>query len=731
VVLALARWGAALVVATAVASQAEAAPTRQYAGSQHCAACHRAEYDAWAGSLHAAAARIATPTAVGAPFDGRWVSGASASAVARRIGNRLALESHPVGLVLGRAAVEQFLLPMRGGRWQAFPIAYDPAGREWFDVFPEGPGPDAWNHWTNPGATANGLCLDCHVTGFSKGYDAAADSYATRWAELGVGCEACHGPGVEHAEEAGAGVTPPLPYGRLVSPGPAVAVCAPCHALRLPLTDAYNAGDPLPDHFDFELLDSDAFAADGRVRAEAYEWTSYRTSRMAAAGVTCGACHDPHAGTLRAGGNDLCLRCHVPDLASPAHTHHPPASDGARCVGCHMPEVVFMERDRRRDHALSRPDPIRAATIGAPDACTGCHAGEAPSWVRERFEAWYGEGTRVLRTQRALATLLEAGRRGDVESAVPLARLLGSGLDEVWRASAGRVLGRMQDLPVEAIEGLRAATEDQSAFVRAAAVRALGEVEDPGARPALVRAAEDPRRLVRFEAAFALRDADVSALPASERPVVERVFAEWVTGQAPLADRPEVRFNEGVFWTSRGDVRRAEAAYRTAIRLWADDPAPRQNLAMLLAGAGRTADAVAELHEVLARRPAWPPASFALGVVYAGVEQWPKAIRAFEACLEADASYPEAAYRLGLAHRGAGNEQEAIAAFERAAGDPMSRRDALRTLVRLHVERNDREAVMRWLPESLLADPAVASDPAVRGVLGVGPATENQATEAR
>ena len=42
------------------------------------------------------------------------------------------------------------------------------------------------------------MCADCHSTNLQKNYDAAADTYATSWSEISVGCEACHGPGSAH-----------------------------------------------------------------------------------------------------------------------------------------------------------------------------------------------------------------------------------------------------------------------------------------------------------------------------------------------------------------------------------------------------------------------------------------------------------------------------------------------------------------------------------------------------
>ena len=43
------------------------------------------------------------------------------------------------------------------------------------------------------------FCVDCHATAGQPGI--AADSAETRVAELGIACEACHGPAGTHAEK--------------------------------------------------------------------------------------------------------------------------------------------------------------------------------------------------------------------------------------------------------------------------------------------------------------------------------------------------------------------------------------------------------------------------------------------------------------------------------------------------------------------------------------------------
>jgi predicted CXXCH cytochrome family protein len=589
-------------------------------------------------------------------------------------------------LALGAAAVVQYLIPGDGGRLQAHPTAWDPVAEEWFDVFPEEPAPADWAHWTQPGATANTQCLECHVTGYAKGYDPTTDTYDTRWAELGVGCEACHGPGQAHVtHHTGAGVDAPDPYGVTTAALQRLEPCMPCHALRTVIADGYQPGYPLADHFDLELLDTRALHSDGQIAGEAYEWTSFQMSRMAGAGVRCQDCHEPHSGMLRDTGSALCLRCHEPELASAEHVRHPPDSPGAACVGCHMPVHVFMERDQRRDHAFTRPDPRRSRAIGAPDACLVCHTDRTADWSAEKVAAWYGAEPAARQAQRALAVLLAAGLGGEGDVAPPLARLLDTTLDPIRRASAARGLAAMMDEP-GVVEALGRAAQDADPFVRAAAVRALGErASDPAVTSTLVAATRDPRRLVRIEAGFALASVSVTGLADGDASAVASSQNEWHAAQAILAELPETHFNQGLFFAAAGDVPQAAAAYRAAIRLWPADLSPRQNLAMLLRGSGQEEAAARELRAIVTRDPRWPTA----------------------------------AYQLAQSERALGNEAAVVTALEMATDDPVSRRRALRELIRIASERDDRALAGRWLREALLADPATAGDPAVQRALAI------------
>src|SRR6185295_18687880 len=114
---------------------------------------------------------------------------------------------------------------------------------------------------------------------------------------------------------------------------------------------------------------------------------------------------------------------------------------------------------------------------------------------------------------------------------------------------------------------------------------------NPEVTRVLLRTATDTSRLVRSETGFALRWLDLGPLDVAERAGVEAVFAEYLAAQGMYAELDEPWFNRGVFHAARGEVARAEDAYRLALSRWPGNLSARHNLAALLARDGREDDA--------------------------------------------------------------------------------------------------------------------------------------------
>ncbi|MCK7481430.1 MAG: hypothetical protein M0C28_32810 [Candidatus Moduliflexus flocculans] len=74
--------------------------------------------------------------------------------------------------------------------------------------------------------------------------------------------------------------------------------------------------------------------------------------------------------------NDACMPCHEDKVKNPtAHTHHPAASEGSKCISCHMPMTAFA-RMNRSDHSMLPPTPAATMAYKSPNACNLCHTGQ-------------------------------------------------------------------------------------------------------------------------------------------------------------------------------------------------------------------------------------------------------------------------------------------------------------------------------------------------------------------
>ncbi|MBI4878091.1 MAG: tetratricopeptide repeat protein [Planctomycetes bacterium] len=662
----------------AACSKERAPKPQEHAGSESCRECHEEAHDLWRASHHALAERPFRLDVDAAAFRGKGAirHGSLESSVALEDGEpRIltagldgALRPFPVSRVIGEFPLRQFLVPAERGRFQVAALSYDPAKDEWFDVFgEEDRRPHEWGFWLNRGMNWNSMCADCHNTNLRKNYDAAADAYRSEFTELGVGCEACHGPSGEHVVWQRANRDeeddPTLPWLRVPEDVNAwVDTCGACHSRRMELVETYDPAAPFLEAFLPELLDlSEVYYADSQVHDEDYEYVSFLMSRMGQSGeVTCLSCHEPHGGKLRAAGNKLCMACHrdqrgtIPPIDPAAHSHHDVAREGGSCVGCHMPLTTYMQRHPRRDHGLTIPDPLLTKELGIPNACGRCHAEEGVDWAIEAVEKWYG--ARMERPTRIRARLVARARSPAEDAAAPLIAALPAEKSPVWRATYALLLVRFAG-QVEARAALASLLADSSPLVRAMAARAL-ELPCARSRPALLGLLEDPCRAVRVQAAWTLR---------AEVDLASRAGQDLLNYLGQNADQPAGVMMEATLRLDRGEVARAIELLRLAVAWEPNSAATHQNLAIALSRAGRPLEALPHCERACELMPEDAALWYSLGLARAEAGEGRGAVAALETSCRLDPGLARAWYNLGLARKELlGDAAGGIAALETA-----------------------------------------------------------------
>jgi len=572
------------------------------------------------------------------------------------------LHDYPVRYVFGLYPLQQYLLDVGDGRLQALSVAWDCRAGRWFHLYQgQGIKPGDPLHWTGRGQNWNHMCADCHSTDVHKNY--RDGKYATRYAEISVGCEACHGPGSEHAR-AGLGplpvdLSPPPDHKFELDPAtgsprpvdPAYAfkeaqVCARCHARRHQFRDGWTPGEPLLDAYVPASLEDDLYFVDGQQKDEVFTYGSFLQSKMYRSGVACTDCHDAHTMRVKATGDSLCLSCHSSQrFAAPSHSHHQKVT----CVECHAPTRTYMDVDPRHDHSFRVPRPDLSRALGTPNACTGCHQDKDADWAAAALREWFPHPLTPH-----FGTTLAAARRGDPAATQALLKLADDPLQPlIWRATALETLAGSSLL------------QDPDPWLRRLSIAAA----DP-AEPQLQKMLKDPVRGVRIEAARALAASDV------------RELEEYLETLQRNADLPESQLNLGLVEQARGQVPKAVAAYREALRLDPGFVPAYANLADLLRATGNEAQSEAALREGLRRARPEERASlyYALGLWQVRQRQSKAALASLREAYRLAPADARLGLGYALALESSGQQAEAVKVLRHVlAGHPFDR-DALTCL---------------------------------------------------
>ncbi|WP_284273581.1 tetratricopeptide repeat protein [Bradyrhizobium iriomotense] len=642
------------------------------------------------------------------------------------------LATFEVKYTFGIDPLQQYLIEFPDGRIQALSIAWDSrpqdqGGQRWFHLYPnEEIKHDDVLHWTKLNQNWNFMCAECHSTGVQKNYDAATNAYHTTWAEISVGCEACHGKGSRHVGWAYSQRSW-WPFGKDHDPRKGLAVflnerdrvtwqpdpktgnpqrsiapattrrevetCGLCHARRGQFSEDWIPGPPLSDTHVVSTLARGLYHADGQMLDEVYNYGSFKQSKMFAAGVTCSDCHEPHAAKLRAEGDGVCLQCHASDkyeLAS--HAHHGDVTPKVTCASCHMPVSTYMVIDKRHDHSFRIPRPDLSVKLGTPNACNNCHADKSAQWAADAIERWHGPTRKGFQNY---AEAFQASWTDRADAAALLAVVAASPTTPaIARASAlSELHSRVSPTNIElARKGLA----DPDPMVRIGALDMLDGLPGNRTWPLVYPLLSDSSLGVRIRAVSVLAAVPTAIQPGSDRPAFERAAAEFIAAQHLNADRPEARSTLGNFYARRGLRADAENEYKAALRLSPQYAPAAINLADLYRQLGRDGDGDSVLRTAIASSPHDAGLHHALGLTLTRERRPDDALAEFRTATELEPDRSRYAYVYAVALHSAGRVDESMKVLKENLARHPDDRDTLLALVTFNREAGDIEAARQY-----------------------------------
>jgi Flp pilus assembly protein TadD len=690
----------------------------EYVGSEACQSCHEDQFRDWDASQHYLAMQPATTQTVVGDFEDTSLeyagidyrfSNADGKFYVQADDSNGDVRRFEISHTFGVYPLQQYLVPMPNGRYQALSIAWDTrladeGGQRWFHLYPDETITHTDElHWTGRNQNWNYMCADCHSTDLRKGYDLASKTYATTWEEISVGCEACHGPGSTHVTSA-AGLTGDEPDGvaALTLQKEQIDTCARCHSRRGILAEGFTPGDEFLDHYRPALLDDGLYHPDGQILDEVYVYGSFLQSKMYQKAVRCTDCHDPHTATLKRPGNETCTFCHqnqppdgFPTLVataydSPDHHFHESGTAGAQCVSCHMPSQDYMVVDPRRDHSFRIPRPDLSATLGVPNACNNCHDDQTASWavneINKRFPdasaAHYGDA-------------IAAGRRGDpgaVEKLVALAD--DASAPAIVRGTALSLLAGFDT--EQSTVALAAGLNHEESLIRLGALYGLRTMDHERRWRYAAHLLDDPLLVIRTEAAVTLASALNAGIGQADRERLVAAVGEYVSGQLLNADRPEALTNLGSVYASVGNDEDAERAFRHALDIDAEWVTALVNLADLYRVRGRDDEGAELLARAISITPENGDVRYAYGLLLVRQGQADAALAELEQAAGLRPGNAVYAYTLGIALNSLGRADDGIAVLVAALERFPQNTDILMALATIERDRSNPAAALDY-----------------------------------
>jgi hypothetical protein len=332
-----------------------------YAGSDRCGECHREKYDGWRQTFHATVVKDAkkNPEAVLGDFS---VPG-------------LGFTLDDVEYTIGGHWDQRYMKKI-GDDYYVLPKLWSVSSQTW----------RPYNVWAWRKMPYGKYCKGCHVTNYDPTGNVPVSEHR-------IGCEACHGPGWNHASTEG---TKPIVNPRKIPPDRANMICAACHVRGKDRSGEY--------HFPVGYLPGEDLGAyyvpekkapeESNTQSIARLWGEWEEKRASNAGRQCDVCGINGASPDKkksAGAMDFCKSCHdFADDKYAQHTHHPATVEIA-CSDCHLQRQKDIMNPQTFD--VHTPEYFLLHVENCYDrrfenACVACHGSKGTEWARGIVERW-------------------------------------------------------------------------------------------------------------------------------------------------------------------------------------------------------------------------------------------------------------------------------------------------------------------------------------------------------
>lgn len=445
----------------------------EYVGSSQCRSCHTSHYATWHDSYHRTMTQLPSRESVLAPFDGRVLESGGVNCAVHREGDIYFVDmpdpdweaaEYPTGVENGQVTgaprvrlpvvmttgshhLQVYWVPSEhGNKLRIFPYVYHIGLQRWIpnnDSFISPPDskryPQVWNN----------NCVLCHSVAGEVGYEPG--NWKSSVAELGISCEACHGPGEAHvvkhsnplnryAQRLSGQADPTIVNPTRLPHDKSSELCGQCHTAFEPSVETpKNVYRPGADfHGVFTLAgaegDNASFWPDGTVRIGGREFSGMSQSACYLKGeISCMSCHSMHGSDpdkqLQPAmlTDQACGQCHAQQMDDIAqHTHHAADSAGSRCYNCHMPYTSYALFKAIRSHRIDSPNTAMSVEHGRPNACNQCHVDQTLAWTAAHLRQWYDIAPVAMsEDEKTIAASLLWMLRGDAIQRVLAAWTLG------------------------------------------------------------------------------------------------------------------------------------------------------------------------------------------------------------------------------------------------------------------------------------------------------------------